>query len=129
MNQIVDTIKKMPCPWREKCAVIGNECDCDILRKRVNELLADYDSVSYLRDKLLKENENLKKIIAQELSENDELGSEFVFVNILRRANSKLAEALNWIGAIRVSPKNSWPTHEIIAQVANEALEKYHGGK
>lgn len=47
---------------------------------------------------------------------------------LLKQAEA-MAEGLNWIGAIRVAPKKSWPTHEIIAQVANEALEKYHGGK
>ena len=35
-------------------------------------------------DKLKEENENLKKIIAKELSENDEFGAEFVHVNILK---------------------------------------------
>lgn len=35
-------------------------------------------------DKLKAENENLKKIIAKELSENDEFGAEFVHVNILK---------------------------------------------
>ena len=45
------------------------------------------------------ENERLKKIIAKELSENDELGSEFVLVNILKKQNAKYKDALSNIGA------------------------------
>lgn len=45
-------------------------------------------------DKILEENENLKKIIAKELSENDEFGSEFVLVNILKDKNAELNSQL-----------------------------------
>lgn len=40
--------------------------------------------VADLINKLQNENKNLKKIIAKELSENDELGCEFVYVAILK---------------------------------------------
>jgi hypothetical protein len=40
--------------------------------------------------KLHEENERLKKIIAKEFSENDELGCEYVYVNLLKE---KLATA------------------------------------
>lgn len=36
-----------------------------------------------------------------------------------------LVNTLNWIGAIAVAPKGSWPTIEACAQEANEALAKY----
>lgn len=41
---------------------------------------------------------------------------------------TKLLEALNWIGAIAVAPKESWPTQEVCAEVANEALRAYERG-
>lgn len=37
----------------------------------------------------------------------------------------KLAEALNWIGAIAVSPRNSWPSLETCGKHANEALAEF----
>jgi hypothetical protein len=43
--------------------------------------------------------ENLKKIIAKELNENDDFGSEFVMVNILREENKRLREALEHYAA------------------------------
>lgn len=39
---------------------------------------------------LLDENARLKKIIAKEFNENDEFGSEFVYVGILKEENKKL---------------------------------------
>lgn len=36
--------------------------------------------------------------------------------------NQRLREALNWIGAILIAPRSSWPTLETCAVVANEAL-------
>lgn len=42
-------------------------------------------------DAQAEEIERLKKIIAKELSENDELGAEFVYVNILKEEINKMA--------------------------------------
>lgn len=36
-----------------------------------------------------------------------------------------LIAALNWIAAIRISPGESWPSHETIAEIANDALEEW----
>jgi hypothetical protein len=56
----------------------------------VNEKLKELE----LRNEKLKaENENLKSIIAKELSENDEFGAEFVHVNILREKLINIIEA------------------------------------
>ena len=33
-------------------------------------------------------------------------------------------EALNWVGSIKVAPKESWPSLEVCAQVCNDALTK-----
>ena len=52
-----------------------------------------------VNEKLMAENENLKKIIAKELSENDEFGAEFVHVNILREKLKIAVDALNEIKA------------------------------
>lgn len=40
------------------------------------------------------ENKRLERIIAKELTENDELGSEFVYVGALKAQNKQLREAL-----------------------------------
>lgn len=50
-------------------------------------------------------------------------------IDELRLCKQELLDTLNWIGAIRVAPKESYPTHEIIAKVANEALKKWSNGK
>jgi hypothetical protein len=41
---------------------------------------------------LTKEVERLKKIIAKEFNENDELGCEYTYVNILKDENAKLKD-------------------------------------
>ena len=45
-------------------------------------------------DKLLVEIERLTKVIAKEFNENDELGTEYIYVNILREENARLRKAL-----------------------------------
>lgn len=62
----------------------------------VNEKLKELELKN---EKLMAENENLKKIIAKELSENDEFGAEFVHVNILREKLKIAVDALNEIKA------------------------------
>jgi len=54
-----------------------------------------------------------------------ELQSEETFR--LRGNMRILTDALAWIGAIAVAPRESWPTHEVIASVANEALAALKG--
>lgn len=49
----------------------------------------DYESYQ----RLLDANKKLEKIIAKELSENDEFGAEFVHVNILKDENARLKKA------------------------------------
>lgn len=46
--------------------------------------------------KLREEIDKLKRIILQELVENDGLGSEFVYVMALKEQNKKMREALEW---------------------------------
>lgn len=88
---------------------------------------AERESMNRLHLKTMKqlenENEKLKRIIAKELTENDELGCEFVYVNILKRANAELIEALRYYAV--VYPE--WNA-DIYCRRAKEALAK-HGGK
>lgn len=53
------------------------------MSRRIDELEAD-------RDSLKRGNTRLLRIIARELTENDELGSEFVYVNALREELKEL---------------------------------------
>lgn len=46
-----------------------------------------------------------------------------------RAKAQELLEALNWIGAIAVAPKEAWPTQEMCAAHANEAIKRYNSGK
>lgn len=76
---------------------------------------------------LKEELERLKKIIAKELSENDEFGCEFVMVNILREENKRFREALKNIELYK--NMTHYPDHEIahallveVPHLAYEAL-------
>lgn len=51
-------------------------------------------------DALESEVERLKRIVARELSENDELGSEYVYVVALKEDNIRLREALTSIACL-----------------------------
>lgn len=55
-------------------------------------LLDEYDDLKYTYEKLQSEVERLNKIIAKELSENDDLGAEYTYVNVLK-AKLQAAEA------------------------------------
>lgn len=54
------------------------------LRAALKERIADLEA----------ENTRLTRVIAQELSENDELGSEYTYVNALREENARLKDEL-----------------------------------
>lgn len=74
--------------------------------------------------KLLDEVERLKKIIARELSENDELGSEFTYVIALKEENAQLRKALEeMIFAGREAYDNGYPAMEEAVCRARKALE------
>src|SRR5260221_705971 len=68
-------------------------------------------------DKLKAENIKLKRIIAKELTENDELGSEFVYVTIMKREVQGYREALEQIDA-------EWCKHPYIRFDLNPKLER-----
>lgn len=40
----------------------------------------------------------------------------------MKRKIKAYEDALTWVGAIAVAPRESWPTHEVCASVCNEAL-------
>jgi hypothetical protein len=63
---------------------VCDDCHDEMEKERVAEF-----------EKLKKENNNLRKIIAKEVSENDEFGSEFVIAQILREEKRVLIEKLN----------------------------------
>lgn len=48
-----------------------------------------------LRAELIAEVRRLRRVIAKELTENDELGCEYTYVNVLKRENGKLREQRN----------------------------------
>ena len=62
---------------------------------RCTECKLDLYASDWHLQKLQTENANLKKIIAKELSENDEFGSEFVIVSILKEREQKLLEVID----------------------------------
>ena len=73
-----------------------------------NEFMNDIEAQAYYGaldriTQLEAENANLKKIIAKELSENDDCGSEFVIARISREENAKLKDALKWY-----ADRNNW---------------------
>ena len=100
---------------------------------RVDGDLHHYESLCKFKneyEKLQQENDRLKKIIAKELSENDDLGCEFVYVNILKQENKIMREALE----LNVSKYKQWndkghycdskKTLQSIVDSSREALER-----
>jgi hypothetical protein len=70
------------------------------IRNRLN--MHSVDDVGYL----LAENDRLRKIIARELSENDELGAEYTYICVMKEANDqqqaeikRLEEQVAWLKA------------------------------
>lgn len=55
-----------------------------------------YESQRAVIEKLEAEISRLHRVIAKELTENDELGCEYTYVNILRADKAKLVEALKF---------------------------------
>lgn len=66
----------------------------EILESRASQFESTIKETMSTRDKLAEENNRLKRIIAQEFNENDELGSEFVYVRILKDEVATLNEKL-----------------------------------
>lgn len=64
--------------------------------------MCDY-LIKYL-DELLKENEQLKKLLTKELSENDEFGMEYTVIVLLKDENAKLKKQL----ALAIRQRNKW---------------------
>lgn len=80
--------------------------------------------------------ERLQKILRQEASDNDELGSEFVLVQLLKEENQKLKEALQKIATTEYLAYRQGDTpsdhqyklgvtdgHRLAAEWAKEALK------
>lgn len=71
--------------------------------RSLNLLTITLETIKFQLAKKEQECERLKRIIAKELTENDEMGSEFVYVNALKerlRAAERLAAALKDIFAL-----------------------------
>lgn len=94
----------------------------------------DFDTPYYYRKtlenriaKLEAENEQLKRIIAKELSENDALGSEFVYVGALKEQLRRYREALKEIkNVVEAGVHENGGIHALIAAVKSwcrQALE------
>lgn len=81
----------------------------------------DYHVIEYKAYKEIKEeNIRLKKIISKELNENDELGSEYVFISILKNENEILNKKLK----IAIDSLNAYSELSMFGDVARDALEK-----
>lgn len=91
----------------------------------VNEKLKELELKN---EKLMAENENLKKIIAKELSENDEFGAEFVHVNILREKLQIAVDALKEVRDYDSSPPYDYCV-EFLQEEARGVLKKIEGEK
>lgn len=74
---------------------------------------------------LNEENDRLKKIIAKELSENDEFGSEFVMINILKEKLSVAKEALK---QTKIEMASTVWKDEHVYDMVEEALTKLNDG-
>ena len=90
-----------------------------------NELLALFETIAQLHAEIA----NLKSIIAKELSENDEFGSEFVLVNILkseletaRRVREKLKDSLFWFEVNSYDKRDAEKAGQFWREIA--AIEK-----
>lgn len=71
---------------------------------------------------LFGEIERLKRVLAKELTESDELGSEFVLVRILQDENEKLKKVLELVIARAGHPDPS-EACRLVIQTCREALE------
>lgn len=91
-------------PWNDGCSedhatgtfmlygpTVDLECGESRFKKEDAEFII-HAKATYLR--LLDECDRLRRVIAKELTENDELGSEFTYVNSLREENKRLREAI-----------------------------------
>lgn len=102
-----------------------------ILESRASQFESTLKETMSERDILKDENTRFKKIIAKELNENDDFGSEFVIASILRRENEtykeklKIAtEALEEIGIGYSRTCYCCDGGEFKYDTAREALEK-----
>lgn len=100
--------------WQKKYDLqIYKVCELSSEVGRLNGVLANHK----LYEEYENEIANLKKIIAKELSENDELGCEFVYVGILKAQADSLAAALEFYA----SPESAIQT----SKRADDALKQY----
>lgn len=89
---------------------------------------ADAHLIAHARNtypQLLDEIERLHKVIADQLCENDEIGCEYTYVNVLREENKRLRAALEEISKDCEEfpyPPYTAPTRG--SQIARKALEK-----
>lgn len=93
-------------------------------RQRITGLLPDAESSDYcyriftLSNKL----KRLERVLAKELSENDELGSEFVYVNVLRQDVQRLRKTLEQIAVAEGSKAHGEVLGGYLMNLAREAL-------
>ena len=92
-----------------------------------------YDALKQERDALKAEVARLIKVIAKELTENDELGCEYAYVNSLREENAalqaKLEIAVEALDRIKLDSK-CWldrPNRDDLFDISKEALTKIMG--
>lgn len=99
----------------------------DKLRARIKELEACEFAWEQQRRKveqLRAENERLKKILAREMSENDEIGSEFVYVGILKTENIRLRAVLEQTFHHLIIITGDHQSPPLIQQYAGACAEK-----
>lgn len=89
-----------------------------------------WEVLSEREQKLRTENANLRKIIAKELSENDEYGSEFIIATLLRNQIQKLVWVLNKTHTFGLnhyedcSAYDNYDDEELDCDCGKEKLEK-----
>lgn len=67
--------------------------------KKIKELYSGHESAIDLADERLTEITRLKRIIARDLTEDDEIGSEYAYVVAMKEENCRLREALEKISS------------------------------
>ncbi len=68
----------------------------------------------------------LNKIILKELSENDELGAEFIYVRALKAENQRLREVLEFYGNLETwETDNIWSTNRKFCIMTTKDMEYF----
>lgn len=130
LQGIVDG-KEEPFLYSQYCQQMSYEYrkEIEILESRASQFESTLKKTMKERNKLQDEYIRLKKIIAKEFNENDELGSEFVYVTILKDQIKVLNEKLKIATEALEEIKNKMPSCDCMDApgLAREALEKIKG--